>query len=92
MLELDEFTGEESPRQFYLLLKKAAWMLSTKHIEGIILPSLPPFLKFNNNDFLLSAEKVIDYIQSYLEIVTTEAEPKKEEPKVDYIVYDGIIP
>ena len=92
LLELDEFTGEESPRQFYLLLKKAAWMLSTKHIEGIILPSLPPFLKFNNNDFLLSAEKVIDYIQSYLEIVTTEAEPQKEEPKVDYIVYDGIIP
>lgn len=92
LLDLDDYTGEESPRQFYLLLKKAAWTLSTWQISGVDLPEMQPFIPFNSNDFLLCTENIIDYLPSFLKAITAEAEPPKEEPKEDYIVYDGIIP
>lgn len=92
MLELDDYSGNESPRQFYLVLKRVAWFLSTRRIEGVTVPQLGPFHPFDNNDFLLCASMVIDYIEAFHDAVTAEAAPPKEEPKEDFIVYDGIIP
>ena len=92
-LELDDFNGDESPQQLYLLIKKISWLLSRIRIPDIKSPELPPFRQYNNNDFLLCAKPLNDYLHSFLDIVTAELDVPKEEPKEEeYIVYDGIIP
>lgn len=94
MLELDDFNGDESPKQLYLLIKKISWLLSRISIPEIKFPELQPFLQYNNYDFLLCAKPLNEYLHSFMDIVTAEFDVPKEESKKEeeYIVYDGIIP
>lgn len=93
-LEIDDYVGTESPKEYYLLLKKIAFALSTIQLTGVDLPVLPQFKPFNNNDILDCMSDVYGYIETYGSIISdhvvVRVQPVKEEVK-DYIDIKGII-
>lgn len=93
LMDWDELDGTETPKEYYLLLKKTAWFLSAQDVAHLTLPKLPPIPPFNNNDILESVSVEVQYLSDYRQAVNVEEEPEKVEPEEeDVIVYDGIIP
>lgn len=87
LIELDDLCGTEIPKDFYLLLKKIAWTLSSIRLHGVQLPEPAEFCPFDNNDILKCLSGVFAYLGSYETAINTvhEQASKKEEPEEFFI-------
>lgn len=83
LIELDDLCGTEIPKDFYLLLKKISWSLSSLKLVGVQLPEPAEFQGFNNNDILKCIYSVLAYLSNFESAINAihEPAPKREEPE-----------
>lgn len=89
LMDIDDVSGTEIPEDFYLLLRKIAWALSSMHLTGITLPELPSFPPFNNNDILNCIAGILKYLAMYESVISVETQehPKEEKPHTSDVAY-----
>lgn len=88
-VELDTYDGNESPKEFYVLLNKIVTSLSSVHAIAANATS-PSLVQFNNDDILLSMSPLVDFL-SVVESSAVEPTPKPEvkpKPKFEGEVWD----
>ena len=88
-IELESYDGSETPKEFYVLLRKIAVALSSSIGNNVTLPDIP---QFNNDDILLS----ISVMTNYLVAVDTSAvvpepmpAPQRTKPTFEGVVWDA---
>ena len=87
-VELESYDGSETPKEFYVLLKKIAMGLSSSLNNTVNMPEVP---SFNNDDILLSISVLTDYFTALDATSVVEApKPKlKPQPKFEGVVWDA---
>lgn len=84
-VELEGYTGIESPAEYYLLMKKIVTVLSSLHLSETRIPEQIKFLPFNNNDIYACFERIHVYLTHYkeaLSVVIEQPQPEEEDIEV----------
>ena len=91
VMELDGYSMNETPLEFYRLLKRAVLVLSSTTVAGVDSLSVPQSGSFDEYDVLKSIQPLVKYISDFHQLVQQQSvtvQPKKQEPVRNVEVWD----
>jgi len=92
MIDWNGLDSMDTPKQFYLLLRKTVWFLSTMSISEVTMPKIPEIPTFKDIDILESVDVLVRGLSDFKHALSVKEPEKPKQEVKEEIIYDVIIP